>query len=288
MALEKAFTHLWTHLRTYFTVFVAIVIGVAVLLGFSAANGTMVPLGIEFSGGTEIIAQVSSQDRGIFQSTIGRLSGESVAVREVTRGGEQWVSMETQTQLEQSQVRSALNTNNVTVNGLSIRTVGAAVSSSFFTEAMRAVAVAFGIMAAIIFIAFRTVIPSLAAIAAVITDVVIIIALMYVFAIPLTFGSLAALLMIIGYSVDTDILMSARVLRRREGTLFDRFYDSMTTGLTFSLASLSAFIVLALISTSTILDQIAFVIIFGLIGDIPATWIQNMWILQRYAVQKFQ
>jgi preprotein translocase subunit SecF len=123
---------------------------------------------------------------------------------------------------------------------------------------------------------------SLAVIFAALTDILAAMAGMSILGIELTLGSLAALLMLLGYSVDTDILLSTRVLKQREGSLADRIWSSVLTGSTMSLAAIFAFAALYLVSPSSTLDQIAAVIVIGLAADLPITWLGNAFILKWY------
>jgi len=115
--------------------------------------------------------------------------------------------------------------------------------------------------------------------------------MMDVFGIVLSLGTVAALLMLIGYSVDTDILLTTRLLKRK-GELGDKIKDAMKTGMTMTLTTLAALTALFavssgsyLVSTFTRIDiirDISIVLIFGLIADIINTWMTNVGILKWY------
>ncbi len=141
----------------------------------------------------------------------------------------------------------------------------------------------------VIFVFFRKIIPSIAVISAAIFDVAGALALMAVFGIPLSLSSIPALLMLIGYSVDTDIMLTTRVLQRKEGTPEKRASDSMSTGLTMTgttMAALATMIVIAYMNQIYIIFEIATVILFGLLADLVSTWLMNAEILLWYAKRK--
>jgi preprotein translocase subunit SecF len=101
-------------------------------------------------------------------------------------------------------------------------------------------------------------------------------------------AGLVAFLMLIGYSVDTDILLTTRILKRHEGELNERFFGAFKTGITMTLTSLLA-VILALIvvsSFSVVLTQIFTILTIGLGFDILNTWITNASILKWYAGRK--
>jgi preprotein translocase subunit SecF len=88
--------------------------------------------------------------------------------------------------------------------------------------------------------------------------------------------------MLIGYSVDTDILLSTRVLKRKEGTINERILSAMSTGFMMNITTLVAVSIALIFSQSQILTQIMTILFIGLIFDMLNTWIQNVGILKLY------
>jgi len=106
--------------------------------------------------------------------------------------------------------------------------------------------------------------------------------------IKMSTAGIVAVLMLIGYSVDTDILLTTRVLKRREDSLNQRLFGAFKTGITMTLTSLLA-VVIALIvvsSFSIILTQIFTILAIGLAFDLLNTWITNVSILKWYVRSK--
>lgn len=263
------------------------------VLGFSyLSTGAVVEKGIDFTGGTEIQIQVPQK---VGTQDIGEAFPEDgTTVRTMSGAGDgyRWVVIETMEtfaenqrtgQGVENQIASRLQEQDIEYRGdISVRTLGAAVGGAFFQQAVFWSGVALLIMSTVIFVAFRTLVPSLAVIFAALTDILVAMAGMSILHIPLTLGSLAALLMLLGYSVDTDILLSTRVLNQHKKSLVDRIGDSVITGSTMTLAAIAAFSVLYLVSTAKPLDQISAVIVIGLTTDLPVTWLGNAVILKWY------
>ena len=110
---------------------------------------------------------------------------------------------------------------------------------------------------------------------------------MSIFSIPLSTATIAALLMLIGYSVDTDIMLTTRVLKRKSEGLDERIKDAMKTGITMSVTTIVAMMVLYLVVTFIVpvaetLKNIAAVLLIGLIADLMTTWLTNAGILRYY------
>ena len=141
-------------------------------------------------------------------------------------------------------------------------------------------------MGIVVFIYFKTFAPSMAVILAALSDIVVTLGVFNLTGIKLSTAGIAAFLMLIGYSVDTDILLSTRVLKRKEGSVMDRVYSAMKTGLTMSATTLSAVLIALIFVQSEIVKQIMIILFIGLLVDLIMTWIQNVGILRLYLEKK--
>ena len=149
----------------------------------------------------------------------------------------------------------------------------------------------FKILAAItvislIFMYIKFSIPSFAVILAALSDIIITLAIVNMMGMKLSTAGIAAFLMLIGYSVDTDILLSTRLLKRKEGSIMDRIYSAMKTGLTMNITTMIALTVGLILSQSVVISQIMIILLIGLCIDIVNTWIQNVGILRLYLEAK--
>lgn len=169
----------------------------------------------------------------------------------------------------------------------SFRAIAPVLSAQALNQVYWALAIAFIFMSITVFIIFRNLVPSLAVILACLSDIIIAAGGMSLFGIPLSVASVGALLLLIGYSVDTDILLTTRVLKRREGTITERALDAMKTGLTMAAAAIGAMAALFIVTeffipSAVTLSNIAAVLIIGLVADVLATWLMNLGILRWY------
>ena len=173
-------------------------------------------------------------------------------------------------------------------NNYSIEFIGSSLGQSFFRETMRAVLFAFIAMAIVVTIYFRLVIPSIAVIAAAFGDIIITLAIVDLMGMRIGTAGIAAFLMLIGYSVDTDMLLTTRVLKRTEGTVLDRIIDSIKTGMKMTLTTIFAVIVGLLLTKSATIKEIMTIILIGLIIDMLTTWFMNVGILRLYVEKKIK
>ena len=173
----------------------------------------------------------------------------------------------------------------LTEENSSIEFTGSGLSESFYRQLIIALALSFVLMSIVIFILFRSAVPSLAIIFAAFSGIVMTIAIVNLLGIRISAAGIAAFLMLIGYSVDINILLTSRVLKHREGSVNERIWRSFKTGMfmttTALLSVLPAFFIITNLPES--FRQIFLIVGIGLCADIFNTWMTNAGILKWYA-----
>ena len=167
--------------------------------------------------------------------------------------------------------------------------IGSSLSNYFFTNSQTALIVSLIISGLVILIIVRGLVASIAVISGALFDLVITAGLMVVFNIDLSLGAVAALLMLIGLSLDTDIMLSINVLKRKEGTPQDRAFQSMKIGFLMNFTTLAAFGVLALVGwyyQIPTYSQIGSIVLLGSIVDFIATWCFDAGLILWFAERK--
>lgn len=155
----------------------------------------------------------------------------------------------------------------------------------FLGELTNTIIIAFILIFITVLIIFRSIVPSFTVVFGAASDLVVALGAMGLFKIPLGIASIGGLLMLIGYSMDTDVLTAMRILRRGEGSAEDRAYSSMMTGITMTATAIASFAVLFVISLIEYVPtyyEITGVVLMGLIGDVVTTWLLNATIILLY------
>jgi preprotein translocase subunit SecF len=131
-------------------------------------------------------------------------------------------------------------------------------------------------------------IPSMAVIASAFADIFMTLIVVNLMGMSISSAGIVAFLMLIGYSVDTDILLTTRAIKRETGTLNKRMFESFKTGITMTLTSLFAVLAALIIvgSFSSVLSQIFTIMVIGLGFDIFNTWLTNVSIIKWYLLRK--
>ncbi len=292
--LEKLVQTYETHYKKFMVVTFLMLFFFIGVLGYSKiTTGEFVQKDVSLEGGVLITIKTDKAlDVNSVEAEMEKELGTSVDVKSLRSFGSNrvigyTVELESGTEIEQAKSVIEKVTNlDLEEGGYTTEDVSSRLGETFFQSMVKALVAAFVVMSIVVFIYFRIPIPSMAVVTAALSDLLGTLAVMNILGMELSTGGIAALLMLIGYSVDTDILLSARVLKRDDGDVKDRIRNSVKTGLTMQLATIAALSALLVLSQATILKQIASILIIGLMLDIVNTWIQNTGILRWYVELK--
>jgi len=125
--------------------------------------------------------------------------------------------------------------------------------------------------------------PSFAVKISAFADILMTLVVVNLFGMKLSSAGIIAFLLLIGYSVDTDILLTNRVLKRH-GPVNEKIFGAFKTGITMALTSLLAVLsALFVVRTfSSTLTQIFTILSIGLMFDILNTWLTNASLIKWY------
>jgi preprotein translocase subunit SecF len=241
------------------------------------STGAPVHLGVEFTGGTLVTIPATDSEEELTQ----KLSGYPLLdIRNI--GSQYMIQFGPMSDVQLSDLARLINSQ---YQKAEIRYMGPIYSQELQAQAMRYIPISFILMAIVVFLVFREPFVSLMVVGCALADILTAAASMNLTGVELSLGTVAALLMLIGYSVDTDILLSMRVLKRK-GTTDEKIVGAMGTGFTMTGTTISAvlalfiasnflYLIVPSFSRMNIIADISTVLIFGLMADIFNTWITN-------------
>jgi len=251
------------------------------VLGYTTLT-TGLPLqpGIDFAGGTAVTV-FTSDSRETIEATFSAYPllsvGEGIGNGKYIKFGP----------MDDAQYQSLSALINEKYPDAKVDQIGETFGETLQGQAFFAVLLSFIGMSIVVLIAFRNLVPAGAVVLAAFSDIAITAAIMQVIGIPLSLGTTAALLMLIGYSVDSDILLTTRVLKRK-GKLEDKLSGAFRTGIIMTTTTLSAVAAMWVVSTAgqiQIISEIASVLLIGLFVDLMNTWMLNAGILKEYVLR---
>jgi len=256
------------------------------IIGFKYySTGEVVQRDISLAGGISITLILEDYNKENIESILkDNFPDSAVSIRELSRLGtaEKTGVIIDINGVTIEELNSVLE-ENFEYEEVSVQEIGASLGASFFQEMIGAIFFAFILMAITVFIIFRKFVPSLAVVLSAMIDILATLAIISLTGIKLSSAGIAAFLMVIGYSVDTDVLLTTRVLKRKDtGTLYERLKGSFKTGITMTITTIVALLAGLLISNSVVIKEMFGIILIALVIDIISTWVMNTSILVWY------
>lgn len=261
------------------------------LVDFNKKNGDFIHKDISLTGGTSVTIykpiDVTTLQTAL-QNNLTDLSTRKIY--DISTGEQKAIIVETSSNetYTKSVLENYLGYNLTEGKNSDFEFTGATLSNSFYKQLITAVLIAFIFMAIVVFLLFRTFVPSGAVVLSAFADIFMTLITADILGIKMSTAGIVAFLMLIGYSVDTDILLTNRMLKRSDGTLNSRIMSSLKTGLTMTYTSFFTFLVALIIvkSFSVVLTQIFTILVIGLVFDTLNTWITNVSLLKWYVEAK--
>jgi len=263
----------------------AILAVVLLILGSTYLNtGSPVNLGIEFTGGSLVTVHTTETTEDL----AAKLANYPVKeIRDV--GNRYMIQLGTMSDDEYRELALMIESE---YDDSELKYMGPVYSKGLQEQALKYIPASFILMAIVVFLIFRNPLVSFMIVLSAFSDIAIAAACMDMAGVELSLGTVAALLMLIGYSVDSNILLNNRVLKRK-GLVEEKIVGAMRTGLAMTSTTLSAILALFLVATFSyvisdsftrinILYDISVVLIFGLLADMMNTWIMNANALRWY------
>lgn len=258
-----------------------------------ATTGDFLNRGVTLSGGITIVVNepIEMSVADVRDMIAQQFPAKDIVVREMRERGQSIglvIESDAQTEEQRDDLLRFVDTiygTSIDSNKISVESTGAALGEQFFRQILLALILAFVFMGVVVFIIFRTFVPSMAVILATLIDIVVTLAVVNVLEIKLSSAGIAAFLMLVGYSVDTDILLSTRVLKRKEGSLDERILGAVKTGSMMTVTTLVALMTALLVTDSGVITQIMTILIIGLIVDLITTWTLNVGMLRWYVTR---
>lgn len=265
---------------------VLIIIALSIILLWITMTGLPVERGIDFVGGTEVRIDMGDVDNP--ESKIDSMfNSEQDSISSVPSSDEYIITFASGVTTP-DEVETIIEDNeNMRLSEIS--QVSPLLGGDSQQTALMGLGISFVLMSLFVFALFRSIIPSIIVIISALSNIIIAIAAMNIAGIPLSMGTVGALLMLIGYGVDSDVLMNSYVIKENKISFNESIYEAMRTGVTMTVTSLMAMLVMAIVATIfriELLSHMGFVLSVGLASDLLITYLLNVGILRYYVTKK--
>lgn len=260
------------------------------MVQFYEKNDALFNRDISLTGGTSVTINDKINSEELREAISEKLEG--VNVREVSDLiSREQLAVIVETKSGEAETREALEDYlgyELTSENSSFEFSGETLSQGFYKQLLVAILAAFLLMSLVVFFQFKSIIHSLAVIYSAFADLLMSLVVINLLGIEISSAGIVAFLMLIGYSVDTDILLANKVLNRKEKSVNRVIFESFKTGITMTLTSLFAVLAAYFIvgPFSSVLSQIFLIMSLGLLFDLINTWITNVSITKWHALSK--
>jgi len=266
-----------------------LIISLVYMISFTVQTGDILRKDVSLTGGTSLTVYTDKISLDELESKLKPIFSD-VSVRSLTDFGTgKQLALTIESQAKPDDLKKAAEEilgYSLDEKNSSMEFTGEALSKSFYKELLFAIGLAFLFMSIVIFLIFKVPLPSIYVITCAFLDILVPMAAANIMGIRLSAAGVAAFLMLIGYSVDSDILLTMRVLRRKEEALNSRIFGAFKTGITMTLTSVAAVTAGYVITISPVLKEIFFILLIGLITDILVTWLANASLLKWYCEKR--
>jgi len=260
---------------------VILFVGSVVILLFNLQQtGDVFLKDIDLKGGTLITIDTNNQiDTQFLEDELSKKYG-SVFVSGLRTQIGFGASIEVGSEVSGTEVLNDVQAMGIFVNDFSIETIGPVLGELFLIQMVYILISAFVLMSVIIFIAYRNIVSSFTIVFAVLANIITTLAITSVLGIQISLAGFAGLLMLIAYSVDTNILLTSKVLNSNLENFKNNYKKALTTGLTLVATIVATMLLVLVFSSSKLLVNIAEILVIGFIVDLAYTWIFNSTILE--------
>lgn len=273
--IYERYWKLWT-----FVPLIMLFVSAAILANNILSSGFILQRDVELSGGKLINVEIAAVDMAALQKQL------PDATIHLTQGATSSLRVQVPFDADEGEVMEKLAGAATIIGTPTIRSVGPVLGDLFWRQTQIALITAFALMAIFVFILFRNPVASSIVLMAATADILTTMAILSVLNVKLSLAVLGALLMIIGYSVDTNILLTSSLLKAKKEEIPEKLKASIKTGVTMLMTIMAALLAIFFVSGSFVLEQIALVLIVGTLMDIPTTWLGNAGWLRLWLMRK--
>jgi len=225
-------------------------------------------LGIDITGGIKITVKNANIDENILREickvnceikkivTFGKLSGYELYYPE---------------NVNIDNIKNYLIQNGVKEENIVIGKFSGKVGMSLFKTLIIILIIGFILVTVVVYYYFRSILPAISITFSTFMDMVNILGTLTLLNIPISLITITALLMLIGYSEDSDTLL-ATYLYKRHGKLDERLKKAFQIEMKEDIAAVIVFVLMIIISKIDLIRILALTLLLGIIYDVIDTW----------------
>jgi len=240
------------------------------------------PLGRDFKGGSLVTVQglQNVPSPSSVESAVENSLGKNVDVIPIKNGFH--IETDVLSENEETGIKGTLSNGfGILTSSVIVEPVGPIISGLQIEQMLYSIIIAFVVVGVITLIIFRRRVVPIAVLLVIGLDILCVLGCMSLFRVPLSLASVVAIVMLMGYAVDTNIVLVYHVLKGVGGGPREQAAASMNTGLMMGVLLIVIFLSLNFLTSAIQLNVLAVTIIFGIVINIFNTWFLGAGILLR-------
>jgi len=258
---------------------------VVLLINF-IRTGDFILRDIDLKGGTLVTIDTAPFDTAELEQLLQDKYGTAF-VSNVQAATGYGIEIQVEKDVDVNEIIKDLKKFGITINSFTSESVGSFLGNLFFEQVVFILSIGFLLMSIVIFIIYRNPVTSFGIVFASLANILTTLAVTSLLGIKISFAGFAALLMLIAYTVDTNIVLTNKVLKTTPENFKTQYKKALSTGLTLISTITLTMIIVLLLTTSKLLLNVSQILVVGFIFDLPYTWIFNSsmlkwWINRRY------
>jgi len=261
-------------------------ISIVILIYNFSSTGDFILRDIDLKGGTLIsIETVAPVDSVIIENFLIEKYGSALVSSIQTATG-YGVDIQVERDVNVDEIIKSVKGLGIQVKSFSSESIGSFLGNLFFEQVVYILAVGFTLMSIVIFLVYRSPVTSFGIVFASLANILTTLAITSLLGIKISFAGFAALLMLIAYTVDTNIVLTNKVLKSLPENFKSQYRKALSTGLTLIVTITLTMLAVLLLSPSKLLVNVSQILIVGFIFDLPYTWVFNSAVLEWWVNRK--
>lgn len=263
-------------------------VSVGLLLWNYSQTGDFILKDIDLKGGTLVtISSPDPIDERLLEAEVSEKFGSSFVNSLRTTSGF-GATIQVEKGVRGSEVVEVVKGAGIEVLDFSEQSIGPVLGNIFFEQVRNTLIIAFILMSIVIFVIYRNLVSSFGIVFASLANILTTLAFASLFKINISFAGFAGLLMLIAFTVDTNIVLTSKVMAHGTDGFRARYRRALVTGITLIATITATMFIVLFLSTSKLLVNISEILVIGFLSDLVFTWILNAGLLEIYFNRKFR
>ena len=185
------------------------------------------------------------------------------------------INILTEESINASEIINFLNSKNFYPSDYSIQFVGPELGNIFFSQITTLLLIAYVFLFITNLFIYKNPVVGATIILSSLTNIIAVFGIMNLLNQKFSFAGFSSLLMLIAFAIDTNVILTTKVLSAPKEEFYEQYKKALITGITINFDLIISMLIVLYLTNSSLLMNIAQVQIIGFTADIVNAWILN-------------